>query len=252
MMLGSLAVPTALAKSRGAAAATVAPVTYRFDAHVVAGPHAGSFVHGWVDGQLDSNGLFTATLKTAELAPLTPGCYLAPGSSVCDLAPSANMTGKVMGKVATFRAVGKGWTWVLAGAPTAPAGNWTGTLTQGSAQVGSWTLTPAAALHIDGGFKSDPKSKDRIALSGAIDVVTTADGRVIGTFRPPDLTSAAPTVITGYVNPNNAAIALAIPMGKKGTVLVTGWSRQGFGVLKWSGSFVGPAAGDFGTMAGQG
>ena len=41
-------------------------------------------------------------------------------------------------------------------------------------------------------------------------------------------------------------------MGARGSVLITGWSRPGFNVLNWTGTFVGPGAGQYGTWLGQG
>jgi hypothetical protein len=61
-----------------------------------------------------------------------------------------------------------------------------------------------------------------------------------------------PVVVQGYVNANKGAVMIAIPMGRLGSVLVTGWSRPGFSGLNWKGSFAGPATGDYGTWIGQG
>lgn len=261
LLVVGVAMPLTVARSVHAATRTAAPVTtssvsFRFDAQVVYGASAGKMIHGWISGSMDSTGVLTATLTADGLTPLTPGC--APHGDfgpACGLPASANVSGKTMGSgasaVATFRAVGKGWTWVLAGGAVGTAGAWAGTLTQGSAYVGTWSLTPqTTAVHIDLGGRSDAKSKDGVVLSTSINLNVTADGWAIGTFSPID--GSYPTIVQGYVNANKGSVTISVPMGKMGTVLLTGWSRLGFGVLNWKGSFVGPAAGDYGTWSGQG
>jgi hypothetical protein len=247
--------PPAAAHSRVAAAVTTTSVSYRFDAQLVSGPHAGTSLHGWLSGTLDSTGLFTATLVTDVLSPLTPGC--APHvdfGPACALPPTANVGGHIQGKGASssalLTATGKGWTWLLAGSAVG-GGSWAGTLTGGSAYLGSWTLTPhVSTLSIQAGTRADPKSKHKVVLVGAIDLNVTADGLAVGTFSPADGT--LPRVVQGYVNAQNGSVEVRIPMGKTGTVLLTAWSRPGFGVLNWTGTFVGPAAGDYGTWIGRG
>jgi hypothetical protein len=248
--------PPVSARTHVAAAVTTTSVSYRFDAQLVAGAYAGSTLHGWLSGSLDSTGLLTATLTTDLLAPLKAGCaaYVDFGPA-CGLPPTANVRGHVLGKGATssalLSAAGKGWTWLLAGAAVGTAGRWAGTLTRGSAYMGTWSLTPqVATLSIQAGTKADAKSKDKVVLVGAINLGVTADGWAVGTFSPADGT--LPTVVQGYVNAKNGSLVVNIPMGKKGTVLLTAWSRPGFGVLNWTGTFVGPAAGDYGTWLGRG
>lgn len=244
--------PSVHAANRIAAAVTTTSVSFRFDAQIAHGASAGAAIHGWVSGSMDSTGVLTATLTAAGLQPLTAGC--APHADfgpACSLPASANVTGKAMGAIAAFTAAGKGWTWILAGAAVGSAGQWAGTLTQGTAYAGTWSLTPQlTTVHIDLGGRSDAKSKDSVVLSTSINLNVTADGWAIGTSSPIDGT--LPTIVQGYVNPNKASVELAIPMGKTGFVLLTGWSRKGFSGLNWSGSFVGPATGDYGTWSGQG
>jgi len=252
-------VPSARAASArrvAAAAVTITAVSYRFDAQVVHGARAGAPVHGWLSGSLDSTGLLTATLTATGLTPLTPGCAAHQEfGPPCGLPPSANVSGRTMGSgaaaLALFTAAGKGWTWILAGGAVGTTGQWTGTLTQGNAYVGTWSLTPQTiTVHIDMGARSDAKSKDKIVISAAINLNVTADGWAIGTFAPYD--GSLQTIVQGYVNIDKGSASIDIPMGKNGTVLATGWSRQGFGNLRWTGTFVGPAAGDHGSWSGQG
>jgi hypothetical protein len=231
-------------------------VSYRFDAQLIQGAHAGTAVQGWLSGTLDSTGILTATLTTDVLTPLMPGCapYTDFGPA-CGLPPEANVSGKITGSGAsaavTMTAVGKGWTWTLAGGAAGTSGAWAGALSQGSALLGTWMLTPqTTTLHIDVGIKSDAKSKDKIVLVGAINLNITATGWAIGTFSPIDGT--LPVVVQGYVNTKNSSVEASIPMGTTGAVLLTGYSRPGFNVLKWSGTFAGPATGDFGAWSGQG
>jgi len=252
----ALAVAPQVSASSRAAAVTTASVSYRFDAQLVTGTYAGSTLHGWLSGSLDSTGLLTATLVTDVLGPMQAGC--APHvdfGPACALPPTANVSGHVLGKGASssalLTAAGKGWRWLLAGAAVGPAGRWAGTLTKGSAYMGTWSLTPqTTTLSIQAGTRSDAKSKHKVVLVGAIDLNATADGWAVGTFSPADGT--LPTVVQGYVNPQNSSLEVSIPMGKKGTILLTAWSRPGFGVLNWTGTFVGPAAGDYGTWIGRG
>ncbi len=248
--------PSAHAANQSSAAVTTASVSYRFDAQIVQGVKAGTPVHGWLSGSLDSTGVLTATLTATGLTPLRPGCAAHQDfGPACGLPASANVNGKTTGRgssaIATFVAIGKGWTWILAGGAAGAIGQWTGTLTQGSAYVGTWSLTPqTATVHIDMGGRSDGKSKDNIVLSSSINLNVTADGWAIGTFSPIDGTH--PTIVQGFVNMKSGSAEISIPMGKMGTLLVTGWSRPGFGNLRWTGSFVGPAIGDYGTWSGQG
>jgi hypothetical protein len=155
-----------------------------------------------------------------------------------------------VGSTASLTAKGKGWTWTLAGVPAGKTG-WAGSITQGGASLGSFTLTPQlTTVHIDAAVKSDAKSTDKIVMVGAVDLSVTANGLAVGTFS---LTNGAvPTLVQGYVNANKASAGVAIPMGNKGTILVTAYSKPGFGNLHWIGTFVGPATGDFGTFIGQG
>lgn len=248
--------PSARAANRSSAAVTTAAISYRFDAQIVHGAKAGTPVHGWLSGSLDSTGLLTATLTATGLTPLTPGCAAHQEfGPACGLPAAANVSGKTTGRgssaIATFVANGKGWTWILAGGAVGTIGQWSGTLTQGSAYVGTWSLTPqTGTVHIDMGGRADAKSKDNVVLSSSINLNVTSDGWAIGTYSPID--GSYPTIVQGYVNANNGSVTVSIPMGKMGAVLVTGWSRKGFGNLRWTGSFVGPATGDYGTWSGQG
>jgi hypothetical protein len=255
MMIIFTAVPVAQARSRSTAVTTKS-VSYRFDAQLVQGSYAGSSVQGWLSGTLDSTGILTATITTDVLTPLKAGCapYVDFGPA-CGLPPEANVSGKIAGSGAsasvTLTATGKGWTWTLAGGAAGASGAWAGTLSRGSAPLGTWMLTPQpTTLHIDVGIKSAAKSKDKIVLVGAIDLQITADGWAIGTFSP--INGTLPAVVQGFVNAKNSSAQVSIPMGAKGSVLLTGYSSRGFGVLKWSGTFAGPATGDYGAWSGQG
>ncbi len=241
-----------------AAAAPVAPtpISYRFDGVLTAGAHAGAVLHGWMSGMQDSTGVLTATLTTDVLPRLKAGCapYVDFGPA-CGLPPTANVGGRIVGTgpaaTTALTARGLGWTWVLAGAAGGAANAWAGALLQGSANIGTWTLTPqVATVHIDLGLKSDAKSKGKVSLNGAVDLGVTASGWAIGTYSP--INGTLPSIVQGYVNAKKSSIEAELPMGSRGSVLITGWSRPGFNVLNWTGSFVGPAAGQHGTWLGQG
>lgn len=240
------------AKRSVATPVTTTAISFRLDAQVI----HGAAVHGWLSGSMDSTGVLTATLTAAGLPPLQAGC--APHvefGPACGLPASANVTGHVIGSgpssSATLVAVGNGWTWILAGSAVGSAGQWAGTLTQGTTYAGTWSLTPqTTTVNIYMGGRSDAKSKDKLIITAAISLHVTADGWAIGTYSP--LNGSFPSIVQGYVNPNKASVSLSIPMGAKGYVLATGWSRQGFNNLNWTGSMVGPATGDYGTWSGQG
>jgi hypothetical protein len=162
----------------------------------------------------------------------------------------AKVSGKIMGSGATLTAKGKGWTWTLAGSAAGKTA-WAGSITQGGASIGSWALTPQpTTIHIDAAVKSNAKSMDKIVLVGAIDLQVTASGWAVGTYSP--VGGTLPTVVQGFVNAKSASAEVTIPMGSKGAILVTAYSKPGFGNLHWIGAFVGPATGDYGTITGQG
>jgi hypothetical protein len=250
--------PHAQARVGAAAAApvTTTAISYRFDGVLTAGAHAGAALHGWLSGTQDSTGVLTATLTTDVLPRLSAGC--APHvdfGPACGLPPTANVGGRIVGAgpVATtaLTAKGLGWTWVLAGSAGGATSTWAGTLLQGSANVGTWTLTPqTTTIHIDLGLKSDAKSKGKVSLTGAVDLGATAAGWAIGTYSPAN--GGLPSIVQGYVNAQKSSVEAALPLGSRGSVLITGWSRPGFNVLNWTGTFVGPAAGEHGTWLGQG
>lgn len=255
LLLTLVSVPPARATGR-VAAVTTTSISYRFEAQLTTGAHVGAALHGWLSGTQDSTGVLTATLTTDVLPRLSAGC--APHTdfaAACVLPPTANVSGHVSGKGANatlaLTARGKGWTWILGGSAVGATGRWAGTLTQGSTYAGPWTLTPiASTIHIDLGLKSAAKSKHKLAATGALDLNVTADGQVIGTYSPAN--GGLPSIVQGYANANKASITVAVPMGQNASILVTGWSRPGFNVLNWTGSFVGPATGDYGTWLGQG
>ncbi len=245
------AVSSASSSREVAAAVTTTTVSYRFDGQLVSGSHAGTSLYGWVGGSLDSTGVLTATLTVNALAPLKAGCapYVDFGPA-CGLAPTANVGGMLKSSGANLTAKGKGWTWTLVGSGIGLPG-WTGSIIQAGVSVGSFTLTAQPnTVHIDAAIKSDAKSTDKIVLVGAIDLQVTASGWAVGTYAP--VNGSLPTLVQGYINSNKGSGEVSIPMGSKGTILVTAYTKPGFGNLHWIGTFVGPAMGDFGTFAGQG
>jgi len=258
MTLTLAVAPHAQARARAAAAApvTITPISYRFDGVLTAGAHVGAVLHGWLSGTQDSTGVLTATLTTDVLPRLSAGCapYVDFGPA-CGLPPTANVGGHIVGTgpaaTTALTAKGLGWTWVLAGSAGGATSAWAGAVLQGSATVGTWTLTPqTATIHIDLGLKSDAKSKGKVSLNGALDIGVTAAGWAIGTYSP--INGTLPSIVQGYVNAQKSSLEAALPLGARGSVLITGWSRPGFNVLNWTGSFVGPAAGQHGTWLGQG
>jgi hypothetical protein len=235
--------PSAQATSRAHAAVTTITVAYSLSGQV-----GGTPLQGWLNGTQDSTGLLTATVTIADPvtdAPVTAnanGRIVGKGSSAAVLIAVTPMAGSTM-------AMGNGATMTMAGGPVGKAGQWAGAIIQGSATVGAWLLTPQTSnLHIDFGGKSGAASKDKVAVSGALNLGVTASGWATGTYASFD--GSITYVVQGWVNGGD--VAVTVPWGKAGAVSLVGTQ----GKLKlthpsWSGNFIGPAPGDLGTWIGQ-
>ncbi len=239
-LIGALAVaPSVRASSRAAAAVTTTTIAYR-----LSGQLGSAALAGWLSGTLDSTGIVTATVTTGNAttnAPVTEnvsGRIVGSGSSAMVLLAVTPMAGS------------RGAKWAMVGGVTGTAGQWSGTITQGSAYAGLWTLTPQTShVNIDFGGKSAATSKDKVAVSGLISAGVTAGGWADGTYSSFD--GSVVTVIHGWVN-SGGDISFTIPWGKSGTVVLVGTA----GKLRithpsWSGSFIGPGVGDLGTWIAQ-
>ncbi len=221
----------AVSAAKPAAAATVTAVTYHLAAQVVSGTGAGS-IEGQVSGNLDSTGILTATLTLADntTASVKGTITTAAQLTVKGKAANATLTGKALNK--------KAGTW---GGAVAVAAN---------ANAGSWVLTPETqTISFALGGKSGKGSANKVALAGEITLNLTADGWGDGTFAFLDNDTVLPVV--GRAANGNMAATIFWPKNK-GTVMVVGTSKTTIGVLKWTGTFVGPAAGDSGTFLGEG
>jgi hypothetical protein len=222
----------AVSASRPAATAfAVNPVTYHFAAQVVSGTGTGS-IEGQVSGNLDTTGILTATLT---LANNTTASVKGTVTSTAQLtvkgkAANATLTGNVLNK---------------------KAGTWGGTVaTTANPTVGSWVLTPETqTITFALGGKSGTGSADKVALAGEVTLNLTADGWGDGNFAFLDNDTVLPVV--GSAANGNMSATIFWPKNK-GTVMVVATSKTTVGVLKWTGTFVGPAAGDFGTFLGEG
>ncbi len=111
-------------------------------------------------------------------------------------------------------------------------------------------LTPETqAVTFALGGKSDKASADKVALAGEVTLNLTAAGWGDGNFSFLDNDTVLPA--EGRVVGSNMTATIFWP-NNKGTVMVVATSKTTVGVLKWTGTFVGPAAGDFGTFLGEG
>ncbi len=214
-----------------ATAFAVNPVTYHLAAQVVSGMGAGS-IEGQVSGNLDTTGILTATLTLANSAT---------ASVKGTVTTTANLT--VKGKAANATLTGN----VL----NKKTGTWGGMVaTAANATAGSWVLTPETqTITFALGGKSATGSADKVALAGEVTLNLTADGWGDGTFAFLDNDTVLPVV--GRAITSNMTATIFWPQNK-GTVMVVATSKTTVGVLKWTGTFVGPAAGDFGTFLGEG
>jgi hypothetical protein len=221
----------AVSAAKPAAAVTVAAVTYHLAAQVVSGMGTGS-IEGQVSGNLDSTGILTATLTLANntTASVKGTITSTAQLTVKGKAATATLTGNVLNK---------------------KAGTWGGTVaTSANPTAGSWVLTPETqAVSFALGGKSATGSADKVALAGEVTLNLTADGWGDGNFAFLDKDTVLPVV--GRVVGSNMTATIFWP-NNKGTVMVVATSKTTVGVLKWTGTFVGPAAGDFGTFLGEG
>jgi hypothetical protein len=221
----------AVSAAKPAAAVTTAAVTYHLAAQVVSGMGAGS-IEGQVSGMLDSTGVLTATLTLANnttasvKGTITTSAQLA----VKGKAANATLSGKILNQ---------------------KAGTWGGMVaTTANANAGSWVLTPETqTLTFALGGKSGTGSADKVALAGEVTLNLTADGWGDGTFA--FLANDTVLPVEGRASNGNMTATIFWPKNK-GTVMVIGTSKTTVGVLKWTGTFVGPATGDSGTFLGEG
>jgi hypothetical protein len=214
-----------------ATAFAVNPVTYHLAAQVVSGTSAGS-IEGQVSGNLDTTGILTATLTLADntTASVKGTITTTAGLTLKGKAATASLSGKVLNK---------------------KAGTWGGTVaTLANPTAGSWVLTPETqTVSFALGGKSGTGSADKVALAGEVTLNLTADGWGDGNFAFLDNDTVLP--VEGRVVGSNMTATIFWP-SNKGTVMVVATSKTTVGVLKWTGTFVGPAAGDFGTFLGEG
>jgi hypothetical protein len=184
-----------------------------------------------VSGNLDSTGLLTATLTLASgLTATVNGTTTSPTKlTVKGKAANLTLTGGVLNKT---------------------VGIWGGTVAQGmTMNAGTWTLTTETkAVTFALGGKSAAGSADKLALAGELTLNLTADGWGDGNFA----FLANDTVLPAEGRVSNGNITATIFWPMKGALMVVGTSKTTVGVLKWTGTFVGPGAGDFGTFLGEG
>ncbi len=241
----------AAASTARAAVVTTNPVNYHLVAQLLSGARAGATIAGQVSGMLDSTGILTATLTLASGASakvkgtgiLTSTLTLASGGSTKAkgmlVAPAKII---IAGNAANMTLSG--------GTLNKMAGIWGGMVAMGmTANVGSWTLTPETqAVSFSMGGKSAAGSKDKLALAGQLDLQLTADGWGEGTYS----SLSDDTVLHAEGRVSNGNITATIFWPKKGMVLLVASGVSKVGVLKWTGTFVGPGQSDFGTFVGEG
>lgn len=230
-ILGGAGVPSTFASGARATAVTTNPVIFHLAAQLLSGPSAGATVAGQVNGVLDSTGLLTATLTIAN-------------------GLTSSVTGTA-GTTAHFTVKGKAGTMSLTGALlNKMAGTWGGMVAVGtSANAGSWTLTPESQeVSFSVGGRSAMGSADKLALAGQLTLELTADGWGEGTFAFLN----NDTVYQAEGRVVNGNITATVFWAKKGAVMLVASGKPAVGITKWTGTFAGPAANDFGTFVGEG
>lgn len=221
--------PRAFASSASAAAVTTSTVAYHLSAQMLSGADAGSTVVGQVNGTLDSTGILTATLTLTSLGNPT-------ASFNGTLASAAKLT--VKSKTSSMTLTGK--------ALNQKAGIWGGVI---GMDGGSWTLTPETqSVTFSVGGKSATGSADKLVLAGQLTLQLTADGWGEGTFEFLN----NDTVLPAEGRVVNGNVTATVFWSKTGTLMLVASGKQAVGITKWSGTFAGPAAGDFGTFLGEG
>ncbi len=223
--------PHTFAASTQADTVTTSPVAYHLAAQLLSGPSAGSTVAGQVSGTLDSTGILTATLTLAN-----------------GLTSAVNGTA---GATATFNVKGKAGNMTLTGALlNKKAGVWGGMVALGtSTNAGVWTFTPEIqTVTFSVGGTSAMGSADKIALAGQLTLELTASGWGEGTFAFLN----NDTVYQAEGRVVNGNMTATVFWAKQGAVMLVASGKSAVGIVKWTGTFVGPAAKDFGTFVGEG
>jgi hypothetical protein len=197
----------------------------------VSGTGAGPTIAGQVAGTLDSTGILTATLTLASGATAKVSGTLAAPAKLTVKGKVANLTlsGKLLDK---------------------KAGVWGGFVEEtAGGSAGSWVLAPETqSVSFSLGAISDKTSKDKVTLAGQLELSLMDDGWGEGTFSFLD----NGTVLQAQGRLANGKLPASIVWPGKGTVLLVGTAKPAVGVLKWTGTFVGPALNDGGTFIGEG
>ena len=224
------------ARSAHRAADVPAPVavTYHFAAQMVQGKTAGWTMTGQLAGTMDYTSALTATLTmTSGITATVTGAF----TDTTSLAPTHLVVKS------------KAWTWALGGHALSRAdGTFGGAVgANGNNGVGSWVLTPETQhIGFDIGGTSSKGSAHKVSVGGALSMSATADGWADGTFTL--LTTGKSVPAEGRLVNGNLAVTLHLATGD---VLAVGSSRPFLQLSKWTGSFVGPTKGDFGTWSGE-
>ncbi len=229
-ILGGSIAPRTFASS-SQAAVTESPVAFHLAAQLLAGPSAGAMVAGQVAGTINSTGLLTATLTLASGATSTVSGTAADTAqlAVKGKAGTMSLTGKLLNKM---------------------SGVWGGMVALGAnTSAGSWALTPETQeVTFSIGGKSGMGSADTLALAGQLTLQLTADGWGDGTFA----FLSNDTVLPAEGRVVNGNVTSTIFWSKSGALMLVASSKHAVGITKYTGTFAGPAVGDFGTFIGEG
>jgi hypothetical protein len=236
--LAPLLAPHVAARSRPVDV-TSATVAYHLTALFTSGPTAGNILEGGISGTLDSTGVLTATLTA------TTGTTATVTGAVSDTVAGAILT--VQGAAAHL---------TLSGRATGAGGDLGGTITQnGNGPLGSWLLTPETVTHSYAFVGRVDRGNHRgLDLGGTLAVNGTSEtsGRFDGSLTLDDGTVFVAEGRLGY---GNMQVVIHVP----GAGVVMGAATPslkltlaGAPFTLFSGSFVGPVAGDSGRWsAGQ-
>jgi hypothetical protein len=228
-ILGGGITPRALAAPAAAVPVTTSAVSYHLAAQLLSGANAGSTLAGQVNGTLDSTGILTATLTLTSVSGLTAAVSGTIGAS-------AKLT--VKGKAGNLTLSGKDL--------NASAGVWGGSV---GSNAGSWLLTAEPqSVTLSVGGTSGMGSAEKLALAGQLTLQLTPQGWGEGTFAFLNTN----TVLQAEGRVVNGNLTATIFWSKQDTLMLVAAGKQAVGITKWSGTFVGPAAKDYGTFLGEG
>ncbi len=233
--------PDASAGVRAAAVAPPATVDYHLDILFTQGPTAGNTLTGQVVGTRDGAGAIRATFAGATGLTGTVTGTLISGTAPMGAADTA-VSLSVRGTVGAF---------TLNGHATGAAGSgaYGGTVTQSGLSAGSYLLTPEPiAASYQFAAKIRVGHRKGTTLSGTLTIASESSGRFDGALT---LDDGAIYPATGQAPLGNLDVQLYVP----GQGLIVGVAPKTVQIILgttyaiYTGTFVGPSAGDGGAWS---